>query len=137
MEVDYVDLEYGPITLNSDLTINAISIDIAEDGVDGSITISDAAELTVNQEAGRRWTLAPAGTITYNGDAGVNTLPGRLRHPHLFMQTRAFAAANIDSDGTFFPSHADAVMTTALVFGSDIVFPRSGGTIGHYDGKSG
>ncbi len=67
-----VDIDDGPMVLNANLTINASSIDDSGDGVDGPITISDAARLTVNLSGGGEWTLDPTGIIAYNGDAGVN-----------------------------------------------------------------
>lgn len=43
----------------------------------------------------------------------------------LLVETRAFAAANIDSEGRLFPAHADAGMTTTFVFGADVTVPEA------------
>lgn len=72
-----VDLDDGSHTLNENLTVNTNSIDDSNDGFDATITIADAAKLTVNIGGGGPWTVdGPGGRITYNGDAITNTFLG-------------------------------------------------------------
>ena len=54
-----VDLDDGSTTLNANLTINADSVEPEGDGVDNTITISDATQLAVNLSGGAHWTLDP------------------------------------------------------------------------------
>ena len=68
-----VDLDDGSTTLNANLTINADSVEPDGDGVDNTITVSDATQLAVNLSGGAHWTLDPGGIINYNGNAVVDT----------------------------------------------------------------
>ena len=72
-DVSNVDLDDGSTTLNANLIINADSVEPDADGVDHTITISDATQLAVNLSGGAQWTLDPVGIINYNGNVAVDT----------------------------------------------------------------
>ena len=129
-----VDLDDGATTLNDDLTINADSLDDLGDGVDSLITISDDARLTVNIAGGGGWTLDPAGTITYNGDAQVNhylvgsdiTINGTINHSG---DGRILARIDVGASGVL--NIVAAGLPLILGGGDDTANPNTiaGGTI--------
>jgi hypothetical protein len=68
-----IDLDDGLTDVNANLTINADAIDDGTDGFDGTITIADAALMTVNIGGGGSWAVDTLGIIAYNGNAAANT----------------------------------------------------------------
>ncbi|HEY7089034.1 MAG TPA: hypothetical protein VH518_13145, partial [Tepidisphaeraceae bacterium] len=129
-----VDLDDGPWTLNANLTINANSIDDANDGFDTSMTIADAAALTVNITGGAPWAIDPPGSLTYNGNASVNmylsgsdiNMNGTINHNG---DGRVGARLNIGSTGVININTAGEALH--LGGGNDSTNPNTiaGGTI--------
>ena len=74
-DVATVDIDDGSTTVNNGalLTVNTDSIDDANDGIDGTVTIEDTGRIEFNLSGGSSVVFDSGGILNYTGNASENT----------------------------------------------------------------